>query len=161
MHRTFFLDMRVLADPSWWHWTITMPLLAAHLLGVPWAMGATLILCAAMAVYYLVRLRGVRPFAVQVRVAYIIWLLLGLLPLMQWMLWLALAGLVARVLIDYCLMARLLSLMWFNRTEPLTWSLVVRIFAAPPNGAIVSYRRAEADEAPRIDSCSAQGAFSK
>jgi hypothetical protein len=41
MHRTF-LDTRVLADPAWWHWAITIPLLAAHVFALPWAIEAAL-----------------------------------------------------------------------------------------------------------------------
>ena len=57
MHRTSF-DTRVLTDLAWWHWAVTVPLLAAHLSAFPWAIEAALLLCAAMALYYLLRIRG-------------------------------------------------------------------------------------------------------
>jgi membrane protein implicated in regulation of membrane protease activity len=46
--------------------------------------------------------------------------------------WILLAGTAASVLVDYCLMARMLSLLPWNRRAPLTWHLVVRTFLRPP-----------------------------
>ena len=32
------LNRHVFTDFSWWHWTLTIPLLAAHLAGYRWAL---------------------------------------------------------------------------------------------------------------------------
>jgi hypothetical protein len=140
MHRAI-LDPRVLADSSWWHWAVTAPLLAAHLLGVQGAIAAALALCAGMAVYYLFRVRRWRPLPVQVRVAYLGWLLAGLLPGMGWMHYVALAGTTAMVTVGYCPLARMLGLLRFNRSEPFTARLVWRQVVAAPAGGLVSVRR--------------------
>jgi hypothetical protein len=150
MHRRL-LNIRVLADPSWWHWALTIPLLAAHLLGFPWAIEAALFLCAAMIVCYLSRLRRLLPFPVQMRLAYFAWLLIGLLPAMHWMHYIALVGTSAMVTVGYCMMGRVLLLAWFNRTEPLTLSLVRRLFLSPPDGGLL-YRRPTYRTSPQ--SCS-------
>lgn len=151
MNRTF-LNAHVFTDPSWWHWALTIPLLAAHLSGLPWAIEAALVLCAAMTAYYWLRLRRLRSFPVQVRVAYIGWLLTGLLPAMHWMLYVSLVGLIARVSFGYCLLGRMLSLVPFNRTEPFTFSLFRRVFFSRPDGALFEWH-SDLEPAP-VHSCS-------
>lgn len=153
MRRTF-LDTRVLSDPGWWHWTITIPVVAAHLLGVPWAIAAAMFLSAAMALYYFLRLRRVRPFPVQLRLAFLGVLLIGLLPAMFWLYYVALVGMTVRVTVGYCLLSRLLGLAWFNRSEPLTFSLLRRQFLSPPSGGLLRWRRTP--EVDVVESCSLQ-----
>src|SRR5262245_27002713 len=137
--RRVFLDRHVLLDLKWWHWAITVVLLGAHLLGWPWAIEAALALCAVMAVYYLFRFRSLQAFAVQTRLAYFGLLSLGLLPDMQWLYYIALVGTSARITVGYCFLGRLLGLAWFNRTEPLTFSLVTRQLLAAPEGALFNW----------------------
>ena len=52
---SYTIDWRRLLDAGWWHWVITIPLLAAHVsLGAERArpcFEAALLLCVAMAVY--------------------------------------------------------------------------------------------------------------
>lgn len=148
-----YVNTRVLTDPGWWHWAATVPLLAAHLLGSPRAGEAALALCIAMSLYFLPGARGLRPFAVQVRLAFAVLLLLGLLPAMGWIYVAALAGTVARVLVGYCLLARVLQLVWFNRSEPLTSALLRRVFLAPPDGGLFRWRAAQAAGPPLSCSC--------
>ena len=86
------LDRRVLSDAGWWHWILTVPLLAAHLAGVSNVLLAAMVLCALFGIYFLYRIRALRPYPVQVRIAYFAWLAVGLLPGMVWMHWIALCG---------------------------------------------------------------------
>jgi hypothetical protein len=74
----------------------------------------------------------VKPYPVQVRIAYLAWMLVGLLPWMGWMHWIQLAGTSAMVAVGYCPLARLLNLLPFNRSGPLTWFLVHRTFFRDP-----------------------------
>jgi hypothetical protein len=152
MSRTF-LETRVLEDPSWWHWAVTIPLLAAHVLGLSWAIELALLLCAAMALYYRLRLRRWRAFPVQVRLAFVGWLLLGLLPAMHWMHYVALVGTTAMVAVGYCLLGRLLALLWFNRSEPLTLALIKRVLLSSPDGGLF-YRRPMLERTRPTCSCS-------
>ncbi len=147
------IDTRVLSDPGWRHWAITIPLLIAHLAGAPWAMTAAMGLCVVMALYYLIRIRRLRPFPVQVRLAYLAWLLMGLLPYMQWMHYVALVGTTAMVLVGYCPLIRMLSLLGFNRDEPFTWFLLRRVILAPPSGGLF---RMNSDRAAVGSACSTQ-----
>ena len=68
----------------------------------------------------------------QVRAAYLVLLLLAGWPPFRWLLFLLLAGLLTRVVFDYCLLARLLSLMPWNRKRPLTLALVRATFLSRP-----------------------------
>ncbi|HKB06056.1 MAG TPA: hypothetical protein VKD90_27930 [Gemmataceae bacterium] len=147
MSRTV-LDPRVLADPSWWHWAATVPLLAAHLSGYVGAIQATLALCAAMAAYFLARVRRWRPLPVQVRLAYFGWLSVGLLPGMGWMHVVALAGTTAMVVVGYCPLARMVGLLWFNRSEPLSAGLVWRQVVAAPAGGLFTPRPSAGADRP-------------
>jgi hypothetical protein len=134
------VDTRVFTDPSWWHWAVTIPLLVAHVSGLPSAIEAALGLCAAMTLSYLACFRRLLPFPVQVRLTYLAWLLVGLLPAMRWMHYVALAGTTAMVLVGYCLLARMLNLAWFSRTGPLTLSLFQSVCLSPPDGGLFHWR---------------------
>ena len=126
------IDREVLHDPSWWHWAATIPLLAAGLAGIPWAIPVAMMLCAIMALYYFVELKELRPMPVQVRLAFFGLLAAGALPWMQWLHWVQLLGTTAMVTVGYCPLIRMLSLTSMNRTEPLTRSLVWRVFVHQP-----------------------------
>jgi hypothetical protein len=130
------IDTRPLLDVGWWHWAITLPLLAVHVaLGTERARPAIEIasgLCLAVAVYGAWRAGSAGAPAVQVRLAYLALLILGLAPAARWVHWVQLAGTSAMVTVGYCPLARLLTLMPWNRDEPLTARLVWETFAAPP-----------------------------
>lgn len=129
-----------LSDPSWRHWAITIPLLVGSLAGSKWALCAALLLCALVGAYFWTRLRRIRPYPVQVRIAYVIWLSAGALPGMQWMHWIQLLGTTAMATVGYCPLVRLLSLLPFNRTEPLTFALVERaFFVEPRSGGLIDW----------------------
>jgi hypothetical protein len=78
-------------------------------------------------------------FSVQIRLAILGLLLLGQIPGMGWLYWIPLLGISARNLTGYCLMARLMSLLPWNRKEPLTADLVKRrLFSAPTKDSILN-----------------------
>jgi hypothetical protein len=113
-------------------WAVTAPLLAASLVGVSGALAAALALCAVSAVYYVVRLGGVRPYRVQVRLGFLAVLLLSMVPGLEVLRWVPVAGTSAQVLFGYCPMARILDLMPWNRRTPLTWRGVREVVTRPP-----------------------------
>lgn len=134
------LNYHIVTDVSWWHWLLTVPLLAYNLAGHRWAMAAAMGLCALVGGYFWFKLRQIKPYPVQVRIAYLVWSAIGLLPGMQWMLWVQLCGTTAMVAIGYCPLIRLLSLLPPNRKEPLTASLVWRAFVKEPcAGGLVNW----------------------
>lgn len=93
---------------------------------------AAITLSVLQGLYFWWRLRTFTHYAVQIRLAYTALLLVCLIPLMRWLYWLPTLGTFALVLFGYCLMARVLSLMPWNRSGPLSLALVRRTLLTPP-----------------------------
>lgn len=117
---------------SWRYWAVTDLLLIAGLAGAMPAFYAAVALSLVQIVHFRLREGSVTAFPVQVRMVYTAILAIALLPAMHWLFWLPAAGTLALVLFSYCLLARFLSLMPWNRRAPLTWRLVWRTFTSPP-----------------------------
>lgn len=122
---------------AWWYWLGTIPLLAAGLAG--WGDGYVLAinLTCAQIVHFAVRTRSLTSFPCQVRVAYLELLLLGLWEPFAFIHWVQLGGTLAMVAFGYCPLARVLSLMPWNRRGPLTPGLVKRTLTAAPRSGDV------------------------
>lgn len=117
---------------AWWYWLATDLLLVYGLLGGTWGFLPVIVLAGVQVLHFLQRERHVSAFPVQVRLAY-----LGLLLFGQWeygyfMYFIQLAGTTAMVLVNYCPLARFLSLMPWNCNQPLTWRLMLLTFLTPP-----------------------------
>lgn len=125
----FMIEYRRVA---WWYWLVTVGLLTLGVLGRPqaflWAIGLTLIQLA----HFTLRERSVRAFPVQVRLGYLLLLLVALPAPLQWIYWIPTIGTWAQVLFGYCTMARMVSLLPWNRKEPFSFALVRRTFLARP-----------------------------
>lgn len=129
---------------AWWYWLGTVGLLAATLSG--WAEGIyyTMALTAWQYLHFARRDRSQVSFATQVRLVY-----LGLLVLGQWqpfhfIYYIQLVATTVLVLSGYCLLARTLSLMPWNRCVPFTLSLARRVYLTPPvRGSILQILPAE------------------
>jgi len=140
-------------DIAWWFWLVTDVLLATSLL-VDRRMLAAVIAVAAVQVPVFARGgNGLVSFPGQVRVAYLILLLIGLWWPLGFIHWIQLAGTTAMVLFGYCLLARCLSLLPLNRTEPLTAGLIARAFFTPPVAGSVAARQAHVPPPPVTDEC--------
>jgi len=83
-------------------------------------------------VHFRLREGSFAAFPVQVRLAYTAILLVALWTPMNWLFWIPAIGTPAQVLFGYCALARCLSLLPWNRREPLSRRLVWRTFAAKP-----------------------------
>lgn len=116
----------------WWYWLVTAGLLAASLVAWPAGLAVTAAFVAFQAVHYAVREGAVRAFPAQTRIAYLALLAAGTWPPLAFVHWLQLAGTAVSVAFDYCTLARIVSLMPWNRTGPLTLRLAWRTFASPP-----------------------------
>jgi hypothetical protein len=81
---------------------------------------------------FLARERAFKAFPVQLRLAYTLLLTICLLPPMRWLYWLPAVGTSALFIFGYCLMARMLSLLPWNRAEPITIDLLRRTFLSRP-----------------------------
>lgn len=123
-------------EPSWWVWLITAVLLAAGLAGDAGFFVAAIVLSAGQGAVFVWKHGSARPYAVQIRLAYYAALLLvWFVPGLRWGYWLPMLGTFALVLFGYCLMARALSLLPWNRSEPVSPQLLLRtFFTAPARG---------------------------
>lgn len=122
----------------WWYWLASAALLAAGLAGRPGALTAFLALCVVQVAHIALRDRRLASFPLQTRIAYLLIAAAGLWPPLGAVHGLLLAGTLARVVFGYCALARLLSLLPWNRREPLTARLVWKTFASPPvSGSIL------------------------
>lgn len=142
---------------TWWYWLVTVAFLAAFLAG--WSPGIQL----AMAVtalhgwHYLRRGQTFGSFAVQVRIAYVLLLAAGLWAPLAFIHWLQLGGTLARLLFAYCPLARIMSLMPWNRSAPLTWPRVWRTITLPPVAGSVLEVLNGANIRPGLSGAAARG----
>lgn len=119
-------------QPAWWIWTITVALLALGLAGIPGGFAAAIGLSLAQTVHHWRRQRSLAAMSVQIRLAYAALLVACRTPGLRGLYWIPAAGTLALVLFGYCLMARTLSLLPWNRREKLTVGLIRRTFFSAP-----------------------------
>jgi len=117
---------------AWWYWLATVFALAAALVGSPLGVYPAMLLTVLHGHYFTIRGYRLASFPLQVRIAYLLLLVAGLLPPLAFIHWLQLAFTTVRVLFAYCLLARTLSLMPWHRRGPLDWRRVWRTYATPP-----------------------------
>lgn len=114
------------------YWQLTALLLAAHFAGWTHGMPLAIALTAWQAVHFTVVRRTLRTLDVQVRIAYLGLLMLGSVGPLWPIHAVQLVGVNALLVVDYCLLARLLVLAPWNRIEPLTAQLVLEALLTPP-----------------------------
>ena len=119
-------------DWTWWVWLVTACLLLIGLMGMPEAFLAALLLSIAQSVLFFARERALGAFPVQLRLAYTLLLIISFFLPIRWLFWLPAVGTFALVIFGYCLMARMLSLLPWNRTESITADLMRRTFLSRP-----------------------------
>jgi hypothetical protein len=117
---------------DWWYWAVTALLLIVGLAGRFEAFYLAAVVSAVQVVHFRLREGAFAAFPVQVRVVFTATLLLALWKPMNWLFWVPAIGTPAQVLFGYCALARCLSLLPWNRSDPLSWRLVWRTFASPP-----------------------------
>lgn len=115
------------------YWLITLMLLATALMyrTEPY-MFYTIAFCLFHGLYFWVQTRHFLAFPVQVRLAYIALLCMSLWSPLHFIAWLQLVGTTAAVFVDYCFLARVMSLMPWNKRERYSLRLFKRTFFTPP-----------------------------
>ena len=68
----------------------------------------------------------------QVRLGYLGLLLLGLAPFLGWIHWVQFVGGAIMLTTRYCPLARMLSLLPWNRNQPMSWALIKTVVFTPP-----------------------------
>lgn len=125
----FMIDIK---DYSWWYWVVTSICLWLTMTVYPEAYQWTVVIAVIQLLHFSLLEGSATHFSVQIRWGFLIYLLIALPENLQWILWLPAFGTLARVLFGYCLMARLLMLLPFNRKVKLTWQFVREAFLTPP-----------------------------
>jgi hypothetical protein len=125
----FMLEIRSM---SWWYWLATVCLLTAGLTGWPNGFLFAIALTTFQLAHFLLRERRISAFPVQVRIGYLLLLLLAYPAALQWIYWIPTLGTWAQVIFGYCTMARLVSLLPWNRGEAFTAGLLKRTLLSRP-----------------------------
>lgn len=122
-----------LNDYTWWLWFVTATCLILGLLVTPAGIWAAIGLTVIQTVVFLAKERSFKAFPVQLRVAYLVLLLICLWPPLTVLYWVPALGTYALCFFGYCLMARCLSLLPWNRTSPLTIRSLWETFTVAPD----------------------------
>lgn len=117
---------------AWWYWLTTLMCLGAALAG--WEPGLRLAMLATVlhGLHFAATGHALTSFPVQVRISYLLLLVVGAWPPLELIHWALLVGTSARVLFAYCFLARTLSLASWNRKAPFSMDLVQRVYLTPP-----------------------------
>ena len=144
----FMLEYRAL---SWWYWLVTVGFLTAGVSG--WQTGFLLAigLTVFQLIHFTIRERSITAFPIQVRFGYLLLLLIALPDQLQLIYWIPTIGTWAQVLFGYCTMARMVSLLPWNRKEAFSFDLLKRaFFSAPVRGNILQGFAASVNETELI-----------
>jgi hypothetical protein len=114
------------------YWQLTALLLAAHFAGWAYGMPLAIALTAWQAAHVAAMRRTMGTLDVQVRVGYMGLLMLGSTGPLWPIHVVQFIGVNALLVVDYCLLARLLVLMPWNLGEPLTARLAREVLLMPP-----------------------------
>lgn len=125
----FMIDYKEL---SWQYWLVTACLLTAGFSGYPSGFLLAIGLTIFQLVHFAIRERSLRAFPVQVRFWYLMLLLVAYPEPLRFIYWIPTIGTWAQIFFGYCAMARCVSLLPWNRREPFSGELMVRVFIAKP-----------------------------
>jgi len=119
-------------DFAWWYWLASTISLWFAVTSTPEAHDLAIAIGGLQLLHLALREQSLHTFPVQIRLGYLSVLLMALPDGFQWVLWVPAIGTLIRVLIGYCLMARILMLLPFNREKPLTLRFIKEAFFTPP-----------------------------
>ena len=123
---------------SWQYWLLSACFLSAGVAGFPIGFVLAIGLTCIQVVHFFVREGRISAFPVQVRIGYLLLLLVSLPEPMQLLYWVPTIGTWAQLIFGYCTMARIVSLMPWNLKEPFSRALLMRtFFSAPVRGNIM------------------------
>lgn len=126
------------------YWIVTAICLAAGLLLWPPALFLAMAVMLIHCIHYLQCAPAITSFPMQVRIGFLALLVVGQVPYFGWVNWVQMAGITALLTVGYCPLARILSLMPWNRTRPMSWKLfVTAIFSPPVEGSILQVTSAD------------------
>ena len=119
-------------DFGWWYWLVTAGLLtygvSGNSIGFLLAIGLTIF----QLIHFIIREKSITSFPVQVRFWYLLLLIIALPEPLQLIYWIPTIGTWAQVIFGYCAMARCVSLLPWNRTNPFSFALMHKTFFSRP-----------------------------
>lgn len=125
----FMIDYRQI---NWWYWFATACVLtvgmAGYQIGFVLAIGLALL----QLIHFTLREQSLTAFTVQVRFWVLVYVLAAYPEPLQAAYWLPLVGTWARAIFGYCVMARTLSLMPWNRRAPFSGALLAKTYFSRP-----------------------------
>lgn len=119
-------------DIGWWYWLVTACLLTAGVAGYPVGFLLAIGLTVFQLCHFVIRERGITAFPVQVRLWYLVLLVVAFYEPLRLIYWIPTIGTWAQLLFGYCTMARLVSLLPWNREEAFSLALVKKTFFSRP-----------------------------
>lgn len=119
-------------DLGWKYWLVTAVLLTLGVLGEPIGFVMAITLTVIQLIHFILNERNITSFSVQVRIWYLMLLIVALPEPMQILFWIPCIGTWAQVMFGYCTMARFVSLLPWNRTEAFSLKLLTKTFFSRP-----------------------------
>lgn len=119
-------------DIGWWYWLVSACMLTLGVLGNPTGFVLAIGLTVFQLIHYLIRERSINAFPVQVRIGYLLLLLVVLPKPLQLIYWIPTIGTWAQIIFGYCGMARCVSLLPWNRSEKFSLGLLNKTFNSRP-----------------------------
>lgn len=122
----------------WWYWLVLACLLTAGVSGYETGFVLAIGVSVVNLLHSVISERSMTAFPVQVRFWFLIYVVVALPESMQILYWLPAVGTWARSIFGYCILARTLSLLPWNRQVPFSTDLVMRaFFSRPVRGSIL------------------------
>jgi hypothetical protein len=119
-------------DIGWWYWLVSACLLTLGVSGNPTGFILAIGLTVFQLIHYLIRERSIKAFPVQVRIGYLLLLLVALPKPLQLIYWIPTIGTWAQIIFGYCTMARCVSLLPWNRSERFSLGMLKKTFFSRP-----------------------------
>ncbi len=117
----------------WSSWFVTWLLLVAGLFDRDYFEYVVVFSALHAVLFFVLNGFDVKPFPVQVRIGYVIWVAVGTyVPYMTVLMYITLVGLTTNLFLGYCPLARMMYLMPWNRDESFSLDLLGRVFFSAP-----------------------------
>jgi len=117
---------------GWWYWLVTAGLLTYGVTENPIGFMLAIGLTVFQLIHFVIREHGITAFPVQVRFWYLMLLIVALPEPLHLIYWIPTIGTWAQIIFGYCTMARLVSLLPSNRSEPFSYALLKKTFFSRP-----------------------------
>jgi hypothetical protein len=122
----------------WIYWFLTVVCVASAIFIWPQAIFLAMSLTVIHTIHFLLKQPGITEFPIQVRTGYLGLLLLGQVPALSWIYWILLIGGSVKLVTSYCPLARMVSLLPWNRSQAMSFNLLKKVVFTPtiPGSAI-------------------------